>query len=113
MPQALYRERFHIDHVIARQHGGADKIENLALACLRCNRHKGPNIAGIDPADGSVVTLFNPRKDRWSDHFQWHGPELHGLTAVGRTTIAALRINHPDRVLVREALMDEGVFPPL
>lgn len=113
MPQSLYRERFHIDHVIARSHGGTDHADNLALACLRCNRHKGPNVAGIDPADGSVVALFNPRKDRWSDHFEWHGPELRGRTAAGRASVIALRLNHPDRVLVREALREEGVFPPL
>jgi hypothetical protein len=31
---------------------------------------------------------------------------------VGRATITVLVINHPDAVAVREALIEEGVFPP-
>jgi hypothetical protein len=44
---------FHVDHIIARQHGGQTVLDNLALSCLHCNRHKGPNIAGIDSATGN------------------------------------------------------------
>ncbi len=50
MPQAFYpTSTFPIDHVIARQHGGRTRLGNLALACLHCNAHKGPNLTGIDP----------------------------------------------------------------
>ena len=42
----------HIEQVIARQHGGSDEIDNLALACHRCNLHKGPNLTGVDPSNG-------------------------------------------------------------
>jgi 5-methylcytosine-specific restriction endonuclease McrA len=38
---------FPVDHIIARQHGGPTAMHNLALSCLHCNSHKGPNIAGI------------------------------------------------------------------
>ncbi|MGE0683500.1 MAG: HNH endonuclease [Candidatus Binatia bacterium] len=27
-----------------RRHGGETHERNLALACLRCNRYKGPNV---------------------------------------------------------------------
>lgn len=30
----------HIEHIVARQHGGSDDPGNLALACHRCNLHK-------------------------------------------------------------------------
>ncbi|MEZ5429218.1 MAG: HNH endonuclease signature motif containing protein [Pyrinomonadaceae bacterium] len=30
-----------IDHIISRKHGGETKLENLALACWRCNLYKG------------------------------------------------------------------------
>lgn len=60
---------FHVEHVIARQHGGDDDPSNLALACDRCNLHKGPNLTSIDPVTRHVVPLFNPRKDFWKDHF--------------------------------------------
>ncbi len=42
----------HVEHIIARQHGGSDEIDNLALACHRCNLRKGPNLSGIDPGTG-------------------------------------------------------------
>jgi len=45
MPQAFYRTRHQIDHIIADQHKGATTLDNLALACLPCNNHKGPNIS--------------------------------------------------------------------
>jgi hypothetical protein len=112
MPQAAYRFRFPIDHIIARQHGGSTLSRNLALACLRCNAHKAPNLAGLDPDTGDLVRLFHPRKDRWSDHFRWKKAKLIGLTPIGRTTISVLSINHPDPVAVRTALLREGLFPP-
>lgn len=110
--QAHYPERFHVDHVIARQHRGATEPGNLALACLECNRRKGPNIASLDPDSGTIVPLFHPRKDVWNDHFAWHGAAIRGLSAVGRATVALLDVNRPPRVVVRESLIEEGVFPP-
>src|SRR4051794_826537 len=61
--------RFHIEHIIAKQHGGGDEFENLALSCFNCNVHKGTNLSSIDPLSGKIVSLFNPRSDRWPDHF--------------------------------------------
>jgi 5-methylcytosine-specific restriction endonuclease McrA len=49
MPQEYDVLPFEIEHVIAKQHGGQSRSANLALACFACNRHKGPNLAGIDP----------------------------------------------------------------
>jgi len=101
---------FHVDHIIARQHGGLTALENLALACLHCNRHKGPNIAGRDPATGELVRLFHPRQDRWREHLEWVGAELVGTTAIGRITIHVLAVNAADFLAVRVALMEEGAF---
>jgi hypothetical protein len=111
LPAAAYPLLFHVDHIIARQHGGETELDNLALACLHCNRHKGPNIAGVDPATGSLSRLFHPRRDEWAGHFEWHGSELCGKTPVGRATIAVLAINDPDIAVVRAELMGEGVYP--
>jgi hypothetical protein len=110
-PQAFYPERFQIDHIIARQHGGGTSFENLALCCIECNRRKGPNLSGIDPVTMHRTELFDPRRDDWNEHFCWRGALLIGLTEKGRTTIAVLDINRPPRVVVREALIEEGVFP--
>ena len=97
--------------VVPRKHGGLTVENNLALACFYCNRYKGPNIAGIDPDTRLLSRLFDPRKDAWERHFRWHATRIEGLTEIGRTTIDVLRLNHPEILLVREALRDEGVFP--
>ncbi len=111
MPFDLYPPGFHVDHIIPRQHGGVTDLENLALACMHCNRHKGPNLTGIDPLTGSITALFNPRRDAWADHFEWREAELVGRTAIGRCTIVVLAINAPDFRTVREWLIIENRFP--
>ena len=108
LPQsALPFATFHVEHVVARQHGGADVAENLALSCDRCNAFKGTNLTGIDPEARSVVQLFNPRAHAWSDHFRQIGFEIAGLTDVGRTTVRLLNMNARRRVQLREALKIE------
>ena len=95
---------FHVEHVIPRQHGGGTSLENLALACQRCNAHKGPNLTGIDPQAGTIERLFNPRQDRWHDHFtSLADGTLAPLTAVGRVTIAVLSMNAGQRRRLRVA----------
>jgi hypothetical protein len=106
----LHPGPFQIDHIIARQHGGATEDNNLALACIHCNRFKGPNIAGIDSETGEIVRLFHPRRDIWEEHFAWEGPELKGRTQIGRITIAVLFINDEEVVALRKVLQEEGVF---
>ncbi len=78
--------------------------------CRLCNSFKGPNLAGRDKETDATVRLFDPRRDNWHDHFQWDGAVLCALTAIGRVTIAVLRINLSYRVAVRSSLMEEGVF---
>ncbi len=92
-----------IEHIIPRKHGGTDDPENLALACIACNLYKGSNLSGIDGQTGLVTPLFHPRRDRWQDHFQFEGPQITGLTATGRATIAVLRLNDPVHLRLRIA----------
>src|ERR1700677_2762027 len=82
LPASVYPLPFHADHIVARQHGGQTVLENLALACLHCHRHQGPNIAGTDSDTGEIVRLFHPRSDRWNDHFEWAGAALTGRTTI-------------------------------
>ncbi|MGO9259964.1 MAG: HNH endonuclease [Bryobacteraceae bacterium] len=110
LPASVYPLPFHVDHISARQHGGATVPDNLALACLHCNRHKGPNIAGRDPGTGQLGRLFHPRLDMWSDHFVWAGAELIGKTVIGRITIQVLAVNNPDFLAVWQALIEEQAF---
>ena len=112
LPQAAYSWTFQVDHIIAEQHGGKALLNNLSLACPRCNRRKGPNLSGIDAQTRQLTPLFHPRRDRWGDHFRWRGPRLVGLTPIGRVTIQVLSINHPEDIRLRRLLIVEGVFPP-
>jgi hypothetical protein len=112
LPEHYTSLPFQLDHIIADKHEGETSLENLAYACIHCNAFKGPNIAGRDRQTGRTVRLFDPRRDRWDDHFRWDGPMLEGRTAIGRATIAVLRINLAYRVSVRASLMSEGFFPP-
>jgi 5-methylcytosine-specific restriction endonuclease McrA len=93
----------HIEHIRPRKHGGTDDEGNLALACIDCNLHKGPNLTGIDPQTGAITVLFHPRQDPWESHFEWHGRYLLGRTAMGRTTVQVLELNSDDRLDLRLA----------
>jgi hypothetical protein len=110
LPQDFDYDPFEVDHVIARKHGGTDRFNNLALSCLHCNAHKGPNIAGRDPRTGRITPLFNPRRQKWATHFRWPGAHLLGRTPAGRATVIVLNVNDLLRVELRERLMDEGLF---
>jgi 5-methylcytosine-specific restriction endonuclease McrA len=59
----------HVEHIVAKQHGGPDDVSNLALACHRCNLRKAPNLTAIDPVTREVVPLFHPRSSDWAEHF--------------------------------------------
>jgi len=93
--------RHHVEHIMAKQHGGSDDVDNLALACHRCNLHKGPNLTGIDPQTGQIASLFHPRRDRWSDHFIFEGTRIIGVSAAGRTTVEVLNMNDARRLELR------------
>jgi HNH endonuclease len=102
-----------IDHVIALKHGGESTDDNLVLACLPCNRHKGSDLTSIDPIAGVITPLFNPRTQIWSEHFQLEGGFIVGINAVGRTTIFLLQMNETSRLQLRQALSVQGLYPDL
>jgi hypothetical protein len=102
-----------LDHLIAVKHGGATNSENLALACLSCNRNKGADLSAIDPVDGMIVTLFNPRTQHWTEHFTLDKARVIGLTPDGRATVQLLRMNDPLRLIQRRRLSLLGRYPPV
>ena len=99
---------FHIEHVQAQQHVEDDSLENLALACPDCNRHKGPNLTTIDPQTRLIVRLFHPRQDVWDAHFEYRGAIIVGCTLVGESTIRLLQMNTVERVEMRAELHTSG-----
>ncbi len=92
---------FHVDHAVPAKAGGQTVAENLALACVSCSLRKAARETAVDPESGGNVTLFNPRRDAWQDHFAWEGVRLLGLTAVGRATVEALNMNRPLILAIR------------
>ncbi|UCH26455.1 MAG: HNH endonuclease [Trueperaceae bacterium] len=99
-----------LDHIVAQQHGGADREDNLALCCAVCNRYKGPNLTSIDPKTGEVTRLFHPRKHVWEVHFYLVEERIVGLTPEGRTTAFLLRVNDEERLEERKALIAVGRY---
>lgn len=93
-----------VDHVIAEKHGGATEIDNLALACWRCNRHKGSDLTSFDPQTQHLSPLFNPRVQIWTEHFAYDEEKIVGLTPEGRTTVNLLHLNSEDRLAERRSV---------
>src|ERR1051325_9237195 len=91
------------DHIVSRKHGGETVLDNLALSCFDCNRFKGSDIASIDPASGTLTLLFDPRLQRWHEHFQFEHGRILPLTVTGRATERLLRFNLPHRIEIRGA----------
>lgn len=60
---------FHVEHIISIKHGGQTIESNLAYACSICNYNKGTDIATILPNITHPVRLYNPRIDKWEEHF--------------------------------------------
>ena len=100
-----------MDHIISRKHGGPTEAENLALACLFCNRQKGTDIGSTLPGSDELVRLFHPRRDCWGEHFRLEGPIIRPMTPVGEVTARILRLNIGDRLLERRLLIAIGRYP--
>lgn len=103
-----------VDHLIPEARGGPTVEENLWLACPDCNLAKGERLEALDPTTGETVPLFNPRRDRWSEHFTWteDSSMIVGQAPIGRATVLALRMNRPLVVRARRLWVRIGVHPP-
>ncbi len=103
--------RFQVEHIISRKHGGSSELENLALACVFCNRYKGSDIASLTPKTGELIRFYNPRADRWREHFRLNGVVIEPLTETGEATVRILQMNHDDQLLERQVLSRCGRYP--
>lgn len=110
IPEIAVLVSHEIDHVIAEKHGGKTEESNLALACTICNKYKGSDLASIDPINGEIVILYQPRRDRWSDHFKLEKGEIIPLTAIARVTVRLLQMNRLERIEERRLLSQANVL---
>jgi hypothetical protein len=113
MHESLQGATFHVEHIIPQCKGGRSDLANLVLACPGCNLHKAGRISAFDPATGREVRLFHPILQPWSEHFRFNGYQIEGLTAEGRATVEALRLNLSRRQRIREVEEAFGLYLPL
>jgi hypothetical protein len=101
-----------VDHIISEKHGGATEAQNLAYACLFCNRHKGSDIGSVLPS-GTFSRFFNPRTDQWAEHFSFaaDGITIEPRTEIAEVTARILGFNAEERLVEREALRAVGRYP--
>jgi hypothetical protein len=110
MPQEIDDWPFHVEHIVAKQHGGGNQKDNLCWACSRCNLNKGPNLSSVDRTNGASVQLFNPRTQSWHEHFSIAKGRIVGSTPARRATAQLLQMNDERRVELRRDLIDRGMF---
>ena len=104
----------HVEHIVPHSKGGATEEENLWMACADCNAYRSDQTVAEDPLTREQVRLFDPRRDRWSDHFMWvrGGLLMLRITPIGRATVAALRTNRRKLVAARRRWITVGWHPP-
>ena len=112
--QDLVPAAFEIDHLVPVSAGGNDEEDNLWLACRACNTTKGAQMKALDPLSGQPVSIFNPRRQNWWEHFRWSdsGVEIIGITPIGRATVVALDLNNIISLIVRQNWVTAGWHPP-
>ncbi len=103
-----------IDHITPQSEGGSNDESNLWLACPRCNGFKSSQTHGIGPESGQRVHLFNPRQQKWSEHFEWGDDqaEIIGISSCGRATVEALQLNFAPNLELRRQFVKAGWYPP-
>ena len=113
-PIHLSTAAFHCDHVLPRKAAGKTDLSNLAWACPWCNTPKHTKTHAQDPQTGQQAPLFNPRRQKWQQHFVWSDDLLSivGRTQTGRATVEALNMNRPEHVNRRKILRIAGEHPP-
>jgi hypothetical protein len=112
-PEAIFNFPFEVEHILPSAHGGADEPANLALACRACNLFKADRLHAVDEVTSEAVCLFDPRRERWEEHFQVEvdSGKVLGTTPIGRATVIALQMNRPLQLAARRQWMRLGLFP--
>jgi hypothetical protein len=100
-----------VDHIISEKHGGATDVDNLALACVFCNQARGSDVGSFHRETNAFVRFFNPRSDRWADHFELIGSRIQATSLIGEVTLRILGFNSGERILERKTLQELGRYP--
>ncbi len=60
---------------------------------------------------GKLIRFFNPRIDKWSEHFYIKEANILSLTEIGEVTEVILGFNEKERIQERKGLIEIGRFP--
>jgi hypothetical protein len=101
-------ENYELAHIVPVAGGGGTNLENLALACVSCSLRKGARLLVRDPNTNEELAIFHPRLHLWRAHFRWDGVSVVGITPTGRATVAALSMNRPLALVIREEEAHRG-----
>lgn len=112
LSQEDYAYPFHIE-ITSQKHDGQTQLNNLALSCPVYNINKGSDIASNDPTTGDITRLYNPREQKWDEHFRisFENATIEALTAEGRVTIRLLKLNSHEQVSLRKILIKAKRYP--
>lgn len=111
-PEIVFNLPFEVEHIRPLARGGESGDENLALSCRSCNLYKADFVEAVDELRQQEVSLFNPRRDAWGEHFSIveESGEILGLTACGRATVSRLRMNGEPQVAARRQWLRLGLI---
>jgi hypothetical protein len=109
--QRVSGQAMHVEHI---NPSGGDHPDNLCLACANCNLSKAQATAATDLETKKLVELFNPRQQRWIDHFDWidEGARIKGKTPTGRATVQRLKMNIERIITARRIWVKAEAHPP-
>jgi hypothetical protein len=112
-PEVISNFAFEVDHTTPISKAGSDDFDDLALSCRIFNLRKSDHTDAIDPLTQTVVPLFNPRRQNWSEHFEKlpRSPyEIIGKPPIGRATVLRLNLNSSLQLCAREFWVALGIF---
>lgn len=114
LPPNFSSSSFQFDHILPTSKGGLSVFKNLARSCAGCNGGKQDKTHYFDPLTHLLCRLYNPREDKWAEHFQWIEDDMmiEGLTGIGRATVQLLQLNRDGVVNLRQLLKMVGLHPP-
>jgi hypothetical protein len=115
MQAIISHDPFSAEHILPISKGGLDDLVNLAWSCLGCNLYKGATTHVFDLLTGDLASLYNPRTEKWTEHFEWseNFSVIVGKTPTGRATITSLKLNRIGLVNLRKILVAAGKHPPI
>jgi hypothetical protein len=113
-PQELLPYKLEIEHIFPQSLGGETIEKNLWIACRECNAHKSAKTKAIDNLTEKTVKLFNPRTQKWREHFDFSQDktQIIGKMPCGRATVESLQINNFYQTTARSIWVEMNKFPP-